>query len=62
MPVYLDVVKIYLTILDEPGLTSSEIAKRCGQKFPSFVENKLKKVEEHCGLLYEDEKGGIYAF
>ena len=58
---YLQLRLMYMTILDEPGITVAGLAQRCGFKKSSQAEWSLPLVEKQFGLLYEDENGGLYA-
>lgn len=48
-------------IIEEPGLTPSELAQRLGVS-PSTITRRLPSMNDAGILLYEDDKGRLWSF
>ena len=55
--------QIYMCILDCPGITKGQLSKLLGRGSKAgWLDCTLIIVEEKCGLLYEDDNGGLYVW
>jgi len=55
--------RVYMMILDCPGITKGTISKLLGRGSKSgWLDSALLKVEERYGLLSEDDNGGLYVW
>lgn len=53
---------IYMTILDEPGITARQLADKFGYPRAGQIEDKFREIEKRYGLLCEDDNGGLSVY